>query len=270
MAGLVLADERQTALFLARIPIRLRFCSGRDISAATASPMVIGPIENLGDRGDDRRVDAALACDARRDGRGGDTLGQRATAAAVRRAPAPAHRQNCAIGRTSRSASRSPRPDSPISVSGRAPKAAPMRRSSTKPRVTMRRLRAGAKAGAGDRRPRRWRTHSSARRRFRRRSDRRSNSSGNGRPRKRSASVAASASSSAATTTAVGRPLATSVAKLGPESAATGLSAGFRGDGGQQRAVLRARCPWRRAQRYACGHAAWGDAQHLAQRLRRG
>jgi hypothetical protein len=32
---------------------------------------------------------------------------------------------------------RSPRPDSPISVSGFAPKDAPMRRSSTKPRVTM-------------------------------------------------------------------------------------------------------------------------------------
>ena len=54
--------------------------------------------------------------------RGRHALGQRPAGRAARRGRAPAHRRNCATAPMLQVSSRSPRPESPITVSGRAPK----------------------------------------------------------------------------------------------------------------------------------------------------
>ena len=78
MVGLVLAHEgKQHGRNSSSKITRLRFRSGRDISADTASLMVMRPSRICGDGGDDRRVDVALAGDPRGDARRRHAFGER-------------------------------------------------------------------------------------------------------------------------------------------------------------------------------------------------
>ena len=91
-------------------------------------------------RGDDRHVDTLCLRQGRRQSPRWRRLRRRrwprpGLRATLRLRRAPGRRRNCATARLEQVSSRSPRPDRPVSVSGRAPSFWPKRISSAKPRV---------------------------------------------------------------------------------------------------------------------------------------